>query len=352
MIRISLAVAALTAASAATAQTQYGDYRDLSYTSYTLRQTAWSPEQYVGDLKELVEFGDALAHVVEFRSPRNNEFSFDLAAAVRTNADGKTELESFVGAVEAGGVFFRLESGSAEGYIHPKDRDTQFNGQYIIGERKFDAEYTQLNIGTEVENNMGARWGLGYIEVSQPAQINIYTARSEGGYTDQPSYPDALVDPEYTTRLIGLWFDVDNLQAAMHDQSGFALSLTESGGWRYGPGLTMDMTVGLMTGESSADLERVVKDNYGLNLEYEEPVGMGWSVSYKLEYIVAYRMPGSNIGMSFGLEGRVLQQFFTTEDLSGAANSVDSNYEAVGQFGIGDNTVFHYGPFVRLAWEI
>ncbi|MCD8522231.1 MAG: hypothetical protein LRY72_08220 [Saccharospirillaceae bacterium] len=336
----------LVVASAAVAD-EYADYRDLSYSSYTLRQTSWSPDQYVGDLKDVVEFADALAHVVEFRSPRNTAFSVDLAAAIRSNEDGDTELESFIGAVESGGIVFRLESSSADGYIHDYERA----GKYLVGERAFDAQYTQLNIGAESERVPGARWGIGYIEVVQPAEIDFYTARSDGGFTDQPGYPDSLVDPEYTTRLIGLWLASDNLQAAMHDQGGLALSLERSGNWRHGWGLSMDAVFGFMSGESSADLEKIVRDNYGLELKYDEPVGLGWSVSYKLEYVLAYRMPSSNMGMSFGVEGRYLQGLYS-EDIFGASNSVDSAREAVGQFGIGDNTVFHYGPFVRLAWEI
>ncbi|MCD8531898.1 MAG: hypothetical protein LRY66_11240 [Saccharospirillaceae bacterium] len=238
----------LVVASAAVAD-EYADYRDLSYSSYTLRQTSWSPDQYVGDLKDVVEFADALAHVVEFRSPRNTAFSVDLAAAIRSNEDGDTELESFIGAVESGGIVFRLESSSADGYIHDYERA----GKYLVGERAFDAQYTQLNIGAESERVPGARWGIGYIEVVQPAEIDFYTARSDGGFTDQPGYPDSLVDPEYTTRLIGLWLASDNLQAAMHDQGGLALSLERSGNWRHGWGLSMDAVFGFMSGESSAE---------------------------------------------------------------------------------------------------
>ena len=44
------------------------DYRDLSFTSYTFKQSAWTEDQYVGDLKDVVTFSDALAHVIEYRS--------------------------------------------------------------------------------------------------------------------------------------------------------------------------------------------------------------------------------------------------------------------------------------------
>lgn len=328
------------------------DYKELSYSSYAVRNTAWTASQYVGDLKDIVKFDDAIAHVVEFRSSSSSGYGLDLAAAIRSNEEGEAELESFFGAIEAGGIFLRLESSGANGYIKPAEKNDRFSSKFLIGSRDFDAKYTQLNIGTELESNMGARWGLGYIEVVQPAEIDIYTVRLSGGFSDQPNYPDALIDPEYTTRLLGLWFDVDNLQAAMHNQSGFALDLTQSGNLHYGPGLTMDVVFGLMSGQSSANLKQIVNDNYGLSLKYDEPVGMGWSISYKLEYIFAYNFPASNIGLSLGLEGRALQNFFDTQDLTGASHSVDSANEAVGQFGIGDNTVFHYGPFVRVAWEM
>lgn len=328
------------------------DYKELAYSSYAVRNTAWSADQYVGDLKDVVEFDNAIAHIVEFRSPSNSGYSLNLAAGFRSNEEGETELETLFAAIEAGGIFLRLENSGSNGYIKPPEENTRFNGKFLIGKRNFDAQYTQLNIGTELENNMGARWGLGYIEVVQPAEIDIYTARISGGFSDQPNYPDALIDPEYTTRLLGLWFDVDNLQAAMHNQSGFALDLSHSGNLRYGLGLTMDIIFGFMSGKSSADLEKVVNDNYGLSLKYEEPIGIGWSVSYKLEYIFAYSFPASNLGLSLGLEGRALQNFFDIQDLTGATHSVDSADEAVGQFGIGDNTVFHYGPFVRIAWEL
>ena len=328
------------------------DYREMTYTSYTLRQTAWSPDQYVGDLKDLVEFDDALAHVVELRSPNSKGFGFDISAAIRNNEEGETKLESIVGAIEAGGVFIRVESSRSNGYINNSQQNSIYEGKYLIGNRDFDAEYNQINVGKALETGMGARWGLGYIEVVQPAEIDFYTARSSGGFSNQPAYPDTLIDPEYKTRLVGLWFDVDNLQAAMHNQEGFALSLNQSGNLKYGPGLTMDIIFGFMDGQSSVDLEELVDDNYGLTLEYQEPVGIGWSVSYKLEYIFAYSMPNSNLGFSLGLEGRALQNFFDLQDLTGAADSVDSAGEAVGQFGIGDNTVFHYGPFIRMAWEL
>lgn len=328
------------------------DHRTLSYTSYTLRQTAWSSEQYVGDLKDVVEIADATAHVVSFRSPRDTLFSIDISAAVRSNEEGDTELESIVGAVESGGMIIRLENSSAPGFVKEFDDDGRFNGKFIIGDRSFDASYTHLNIGVELGNDMGAHVGVGYIEVIQPAEIDIYTARSSGGFTGQPNYPESLVDPEYKTRLVGVWFEVDNLQAVMHDQSGFALSVTRSGSWRRALGLTMDITAGLFSGESSADLKKVMQDNYGLDLKYSEPVGVGWSASYKLEYMVVYKGIGTNVGVSFGLEGRVLQAFFDTEDITGESDSVEDGTDAVGRFGIGDNSVFHYGPFLRLAWDI
>jgi hypothetical protein len=31
---------------------------------------------------------------------------------------------------------------------------------------------------------------------------------------------------------------------------------------------------------------------------------------------------------------------------------VDNANEAHGRLGIGDNSIFQYGPFVRVAWEI
>ena len=324
------------------------DYRDLSYTSYTFKRSAWTEDQYVGDLKEVVRFSDAVAHVAEYRSPRNKSFSFDVGAAVRSSRNGDTELEAVFGAIEVGGVFIRMESSSASGYIRDVEQDSRFDGKHVIGDRSFEARYLQINVGKSFKHWSSARWGLSYIQASQPAEISLYTP--DGAYANQAAYPDALIDPEYEHRLLGLWFDVDNLQASMHDDSGFLLSLEKAGTWRWGYGLTMDMTLGLLHSSSSKDLEKVVKDNYGLKLKYADPTGLGWSIAYRLEYILAHRRPDMNLGVSVGLEGRAFQGFYA--DDFGSSDSVDSADEAVGQLSPGDNMIFQYGPFIRFAWEM
>lgn len=322
------------------------DYRDLSFTSYTFKQSSWTEDQYVGDLKEVVTFSDALAHVVEYRSPRNSGFNFDIGAAIRSKRNGDTELEAIFGAIEVGGIWLRMETSTASGYVGEVEQGHRSDGKHVIGDRSFDARYLQINVGKSFEHWNAARWGLGYIQASQPAEISFYTAGS-GGFSNQAAYPDALIDPEYEHRLLGFWFEVDNLQATMHDESGFLLSLEDSGRWRWGYGLTMDITAGLLHSSSSKDLEKVVKDNYGLKLKYTDPTGLGWSIAYRLEYIVAHRRPDMNLGLSLGVEGRAFQGFYT-----GSSEDVESADEAVGQLSPGDNMIFQYGPFIRLAWEM
>jgi hypothetical protein len=322
----------------------YTDPKSLSYSSYTFKQSSWTPSQYVGDLKDVVEFAGATAHVVEFRSPQNKALSVDVGAALRSNDDGDTEIESLLGAIEAGGIFFRIETSSSPGYINPEGGKSRFDKRYVIGERGFDAGYTQINIGKSFDHMPSARWGVGYIEATQPAEIDLYT-------TGSTSYPDVLIDPEYQHQLLGIWIDFDNLQAAMHDDDGFALSMNRRGALRYGWGLTMDILFGLQASKSNQDLEQIVKDNYGLDLKYEDPMGIGWSFTYRLEYILAYRRPDSNVGLSFGIEGRAFQGIHSA-DLFGSDDSVDNANEAHGRLGIGDNSIFQYGPFVRVAWEI
>ena len=328
----------------------YEDYRSMKFTSYTFKHSSWSEEQYVGDLKEVVNFDDAVAHVFEFRSPHDQEFNFDISAAIRSDNNGDTELESILGAVEAGGVFIRIESSSADGYIAPSEGG-QFNNKYVIGERGFTAKYQQVNIGKSITGWPSARWGLGYIHVVQPASLAFYTADSDSGYTGIANYPDDIIDPEYNHHLLGLWLDFDNLQAAMHDEEGFLLGMKRKGNFRHGWGLTMDIIFGLLASSTDKDLEQIVEDNYGLDLEYEDPAGIGWSFTYRLEYIMAYRMPASNFGLSLGLEGRAFQGLYSDE-FFGTSMSIDDGSEAGLQVNPGDNMVFQYGPFIRLAWEI
>ena len=339
-------VSSLAIASAATMAENRIDYRDMSYTSYTFKRSAWTEDQYVGDLKDVVRFSDAVAHVAEYRSPRSKSFSFDIGAAIRSDSNGDTELEAIFGAIEVGGVFVRVENSSASGYIDEAEQGSRFGGKHVIGERSFDARYLQINVGKSLENWSAARWGLGYIQASQPAEISFYAAGSSG-FTNQAAYPDALIDPEYEHRLLGIWFEVDNLLASMHDDSGFLLSLEKSGAWRWGYGLTMDITAGLLHSSTSKDLEQVVEDNYGLKLKYTDPTGLGWSIAYRLEYLFAHRRLDMNLGLSLGLEGRAFQGFYVE-----STERVDAADEAVGQLSPGDNMIFQYGPFIRFAWEM
>ncbi|MEK9712264.1 MAG: hypothetical protein VW258_06835 [Thalassolituus sp.] len=347
---LSSAVALSSAFVFSSAANAYEDHRNMKFTSYTFKHSTWTEDQYVGDLKEVVNFADAVAHAVEFRTPENAKFKLNVGAAVRSDANGDTELESLLGAVEAGGVFIRMETSSAPGYIAPEEGSI-FDNKYVAGERGFTAKYLQVNIGKSLDHWPAARWGLGYIHVQQPGTLNMYTTSSDGGYSGMPNYPDAIIDPEYQHDLLGIWLDVDNLQAAMHDGDGFMLAMNRKGGFRYGWGLTMDMIFGALKSHSSQDLDKIVKDNYGLDLEYNDPFGIGWSITYRLEFITAYRMPSSNFGLSFGLEGRAFQGFYS-EDFFGTSLSVDDGSEAALQLGPGDNMVFQYGPFVRLAWEM
>lgn len=328
----------------------YEDYRGMKFTSYTFKQSSWTEEQYVGDLKDVVNFDDAIAHVFEFRSPQNKDFSIDVSAAIRSTEDGDTELESILGAIEAGGVFFRIESSSAAGYIAPSEGG-QFNNKYVVGERGFTAKYQQINIGKSIDSWPSARWGLGYIHAVQPASLSMYTTDSDGGFSGLPNYPDDIIDPEYNHHLLGVWLEFDNLQAAMHDEEGFLLGMNRAGNFRYGWGLTMDLIFGALASSSDKDLDKIVKDNYGLDLKYDDPYGIGWSITYRLEYIMAYRMPASNFGLSLGLEGRAFQGLYS-DDFFGTSLSIDDGSEAGLQVNPGDNMVLQYGPFIRLAWEI
>jgi len=330
------------------AEELYNDGQNLKFTSYTFKQSSWTSDQYVGDLKDLVNFADATSHVFEYRSAKNQAFSFDVSAAIRSDENGDSELESILGAIESGGVFFRAETSSAPGYIAPSEGG-KFDNKYVLGERGFTAEYLQVNIGRGFDHWPEARWGLGYIQAKQPATLNMYTTSftsANGAY-----YPDSIIDPEYQHDLIGLWIEFDNLQAAMHDGQGFLLSMNRSDRLRYGWGLTMDMIFGLLSSRSNKDLEKIIRDNYGLNLKYDDPFGLGWSLTYRLEYILAYRAMDSNFGVSFGLEGRAFQGFYS-EDFLGTSLSVDDGSQAGLQLGAGDNMIFQYGPFVRIAWEI
>lgn len=329
----------------------YEDYKSLKFTSYTFKQSSWTENQYVGDLREVVNFADSTAHVFEFRSPNNKEFSFDISAAIRSDENGDTELESILGAVDVGGVFFRVESSSAPGFIAPAEGG-QFNNKYVIGERGFTASYQQINIGKRLEHIPSARWGLGYIHVTQPGSLSLYTVNLDSGFSGQANYPSDIIDPEYNHRLLGVWLDYDNLQAAMHDERGFALSMNQSGNFRYGYGLTMDMILGVLASSTDKNFEKEIKDNYGLDLEYEDPYGIGWSVTYRLEYIMAYRFPSSNLGVSLGLEGRAFQGLYSESFLGGTSMSIDDASEAGLQLTPGDNQALQYGPFIRLAWEI
>ena len=326
----------------------FADDQNLKFTSYTFKQSTWTPDQYVGELKELVNFADAYSHVFEFRSPKDESFSFDIAAAIRSDENGDTELESLLGAVEMGGIFIRAENSSAPGYIAPSEGG-KFDNQYVVGERGFTAQYLQVNIGKAFDHWPEARWGLGYIQVKQPATLDFYTTNLSSGSGSY--YPSSIIDSEYQHDLLGIWVDFDNLQAAMHDGQGFMLSMNRSGRMRYGWGLTMDVIFGLLSSRTNKDMDKIVRDNYGLDLKYEDPVGLGWSITYRLEYILSYRAPASNFGVSFGVEGRAFQGLYS-DDFLGTSLSVDNASEAGMQLGPGDNTVFHYGPFVRLAWEM
>ena len=318
--------------------------QDGNYTSLTFKNSVWSSSSYVGDLSDWVYFGDGKATVVEYRAP---ESSFSLIAAVRENEDGSNELESLVGATRIGNTFLKLETGGAEGQLFNPNK---LEPLILPDDKTFQAEFNMLALGTQADNFPGVKYGIAWVNLIQPAEIEItyYSVSANAGFTNAPKWADSAVDSEFSNHIVGFWFDIDSLSSFMNGQGTFYSSPTISGNFIRGFALDWEVVAGVYFSEPSVDLEPVLKEAYGLNYEYVESTGLAWTTSYKLAYNLVYKADETMaVGLQLGVEGRAVQALSDIPE----DKTVSSKDQAIGKIGIGDNSSYQWGPYVRLAVE-
>lgn len=318
--------------------------QDGNYTSLTLKKSVWSSSSYIGDLSDWVYFGDGSAKVIEYRAP---ESSFSFTAAIRENEDGSNELESLVGATRIGNAFIKLETGGAEGQLFNPDNLEPL----ILPENKtFQAQLNMFAIGTTSEKFPGLKYGFAWVNLIQPAEIELtyYTVSADAGFVGAPTWAESAVDPEFSNHIMGFWFDIDSLSSFMKGEGTFYSSPSINGRLITGFALDWELVWGLYFSEPSLDLDPVLKEAYGLNYEYVESTGLAWTNSYKLAYNIVYRADETlAFGMQIGIEGRAIQTLLEfPED-----KTISSRDQVIGKIGIGDNDSYQWGPYVRFAME-
>ena len=310
-----------------------------SYTSITFKKSVWSGHSYVGDLGDWVHFHDGNAKVVEYRAP---ESSFSFSASIRDAEDGSSELESIVGAGRLGNMFLKLETGGADGQIFNPNKQERL---LLPEEKTFTTKWNMLAIGTNWLKDTGVKYGMAWIHLTQPAEIDLIyhtVLPGAGGRV----WADSTIDPEYSTHIVGGWFDIDSLNSFMSGQSTLYSNPTISGNFIRGFALDWEMVFGVYFSDPGTDLEPIIKETYGLNYESVESSGIGWSTTYKLAYNFVYRAQEDlAVGLQMGIEGRALQTIMEfPED-----KTVERQDQVIGKIGIGDNSSYQWGPYVRLA---
>jgi len=313
-----------------------------SYTSITLKKSVWSGSSYVGDLSEWVHFHDGNAKVVEYRAP---ESSFSFSASMRETEDGGNELESLVGATRLGDMFLKLETGGADGQLHNANPDQPV---LMPTTKTFTTQFNMLAIGKEWRQDTGVKYGMAWIHLIQPAEIDLtYHSISPGsGSYYSPTWARSTIDPEFSTHIVGGWFDIDSLNSFMKGQGTLYSSPTISGNFIRGFALDWEMVFGLYFSDPGTDLAPTLKEAYGLDYEQVDSTGIGWANTYKIAYNLVYRAQEDlAFGFQMGIEGRALQTIIEfPED-----KTVERRDQAIGKIGIGDNSSYQWGPYVRLA---
>ncbi len=318
--------------------------QDRKYISHTFKQSVWSSSSYVGDLKKWVYFGKGYANVVEYRDP---ESSFDFIAAIRTDDNGDTELESVAGSFRIKDTYIKLETGGANGQLHNPD---PFEPLILPTDKTFRSSLNILAVGWDSVRYSGVKYGWALANLIQPAQIDLtyykIMASAESGLS--PTWATSAVDAEYSNILIGFWFEIDSLTAAMQKQNTVLSSIDFSGSTAQGFALDVELIAGLYMGEEGSDVGSLMQDAYGLTYSTAPNEGVGWYLSYKWSYnYVQQFLNQYSLGVQVGVEGRVFQtllQFAYDKEIR-AKNQV------IGEMGIGDNTSLQWGPYVRFALE-
>lgn len=315
-----------------------------SYTSLTFKKSVWTSSSYVGDLADWVYFDEGNARVIEYRAP---ESSFSISASIRESEDGGNELESLVGATRLGNTFIKLETGGASGQLFNPNK---LEPLILPEDKEFEASLNMLAIGKAADKFPGVKYGAAWVHLTQPAQIDLtyYSVLASAGVVGAPKWAESAVDPEFSTHIVGFWFDVDSLSSFMQGQGTFYSNPTISGHFLRGLALDIEMVAGVYFSDPGTDFEPILKEAYGLNYKYVDSTGFAWTVSYKLAYNLVYKPKDDlALGLQVGVEGRALQTLLElTED-----ESVSTRDEVIGKIGIGDNSSYQWGPYVRLAME-
>lgn len=315
-----------------------------NYSSITFKNSVWSSSSYIGDLSDWVYFGDGKATVLEYRAP---ESSFSFTAAIRKAEDGGSELESLIGATEIGGAFIKVETGGAEGQLFNPDKTVPL---ILPEDKNFQAELNMFAIGTDSDHLPGVKYGFAWLNLVQPAQIELtyYSVLADAGIVGAPTWAESAVDPEFSNHILGAWLEIDSLTSFMNGQGTFYSSPTRSGNLIRGFALDMELVAGMYFSEPGLDLKPVLDEAYGLNYEYVESTGLAWMISYKFAYNLVYKATDAlKFGLQLGVEGRAVQTLFEfPED-----KTISSKDQVIGKIGIGDNDSYQWGPYVRLAME-
>lgn len=328
-----------------------------SFYAISRQSTMFLKDTNFGDMAEIFDYEEGVSYSVETSPPPLADIEFSFGAALNERRKGNSILESVFFGISKGGWYTRVETGGVKGTL----TSDSVNHSTILRPNDLNAEAKIKFITFGKYFNRGLQFGFAYYRLEQPGLWTLSYKRDDSGIANDGvgTFPDQMIDKDYSFTILGLHLGIDNLKAIMKNQgSPLAIKFINTATDKLYLAWDIDLVWGLGLVKPGAGLsDRLNEATLSPNFPSVAPgarivsgaetnKSVATIINYNLSFGYVRKVSTNYIALAGGINGRIVSQVLGDEyDLDDEpANNNEAHIDnREGDFAIS------WGPFVKLA---